>query len=180
MKKYLFITIVFALMSAMVVAQTDSSSVSRKRVAVVLSGGGAKGMAHIGVLKVLERAGIPVDIITGTSMGSIIGGNWFGHYAEQQMPFAGIGNMEYIDHQFVAAQLQAQGRLTENNYVLARVAVAQQGDHLSNLFDHRTLIGGQLAYYYNTIVGPVGATLGYSNHTKKTQFLHQPRLCILR
>lgn len=45
-----------------------------KRVAVVLSGGGAKGMAHIGVLKVLEKAGIPVDIVTGTSMGSIIGG----------------------------------------------------------------------------------------------------------
>ena len=46
----------------------------RKKVAVVLSGGGAKGMAHIGVLKVLEQAGIPVDIVTGTSMGSIIGG----------------------------------------------------------------------------------------------------------
>ena len=46
----------------------------RPRVAVVLSGGGAKGMAHIGVLKVLERAGIPVDIVTGTSMGSIVGG----------------------------------------------------------------------------------------------------------
>ena len=102
--------------------------------------------------------------------GNTIGGNWFGHYVEQQMPFAGIGNMEYIDHQFVAAQLQAQGRLTENNYVLARVAVAQQGDHLSDLFDHRILIGGQLAYYYNTIVGPVGATLGYSNHTKKLYF----------
>ena len=49
-------------------------AVGRKRVGVVLSGGGAKGMAHIGVLKVLERAGIPVDIVTGTSMGSIIGG----------------------------------------------------------------------------------------------------------
>ncbi len=47
---------------------------SHPRVAVVLSGGGAKGMAHIGVLKVLERAGIPIDIITGTSMGGIVGG----------------------------------------------------------------------------------------------------------
>ena len=46
----------------------------RKKVAVVLSGGGAKGMAHIGVLKVIQKAGIPVDIITGTSMGSIVGG----------------------------------------------------------------------------------------------------------
>ena len=47
---------------------------SRAKVAVVLSGGGAKGMAHVGVLKVLEKAGIPIDIITGTSIGSIVGG----------------------------------------------------------------------------------------------------------
>ena len=41
------------LMSVTAIAQTDSTTVRRKRVAVVLSGGGAKGMAHIGVLKVL-------------------------------------------------------------------------------------------------------------------------------
>lgn len=46
----------------------------RKSVAVVLSGGGAKGVAHIGALKVIEEAGIPIDYIVGTSMGSIIGG----------------------------------------------------------------------------------------------------------
>jgi NTE family protein len=46
----------------------------RPRVGVVLSGGGAKGLVHIGVLKVLEEAGMPVDYIGGTSIGSIIGG----------------------------------------------------------------------------------------------------------
>jgi len=40
----------------------------RKSVAVVLSGGGAKGVAHIGALKVIEEAGIPIDYIAGTSM----------------------------------------------------------------------------------------------------------------
>ena len=62
--------------STAVVQKKDSTAVvnTRKKVGVVLSGGGAKGMAHIGVLKVLEKAGIPVDIVTGTSMGSIIGG----------------------------------------------------------------------------------------------------------
>jgi len=45
----------------------------RPKVGLVLSGGGAKGFAHIGVLKVLEEAGIPIDYIGGTSMGSIIG-----------------------------------------------------------------------------------------------------------
>ena len=47
---------------------------SRKKVAVVLSGGGAKGVAHIGALKVIEEAGLPIDIVAGTSMGSLVGG----------------------------------------------------------------------------------------------------------
>lgn len=46
----------------------------RKKVGLVLSGGGAKGVAHIGVLKVLEEAGLPIDYISGTSMGAIVGG----------------------------------------------------------------------------------------------------------
>ncbi len=43
------------------------------RIGLALSGGGAKGLAHVGVLKVLEEEGVPIDYITGTSMGSIIG-----------------------------------------------------------------------------------------------------------
>jgi NTE family protein len=74
MKKILLLLIAAVLVSGSVMAQDDSKEPPRKKVAVVLSGGGAKGMAHIGVLKVLEKAGIPVDIVTGTSMGSIIGG----------------------------------------------------------------------------------------------------------
>ena len=70
----------------------------------------------------------------------------------------------------VAAQLQAQQRIGSNSYVLLRVAGAQQSDHLKDILDYRTILGGQIAYYYNTIVGPVGATLGYSNRTKKPYF----------
>ena len=44
-----------------------------KKVALVLGGGGARGLAHIGALKVLEKENIPIDLIAGTSMGSIIG-----------------------------------------------------------------------------------------------------------
>ncbi|MBO4811756.1 MAG: patatin-like phospholipase family protein [Prevotella sp.] len=108
--------------------------------------------------------------IVPPAFGNTIGGDWFGHYVEQQMPFAGIGNMEYVDHQFVAAQLQAQERIGSNSYVLLRVAGAQQADHLRNLLDRSTLLGGQIAYYYNTIIGPVGANVGYSNRTKKPYF----------
>jgi NTE family protein len=46
----------------------------RPRVCLVLSGGGARGMAHIGVLKVLEELRIPIDCIAGTSMGAVVGG----------------------------------------------------------------------------------------------------------
>jgi NTE family protein len=51
-----------------------NSYAQRKSVGVVLSGGGAKGVAHIEALKAIERAGIPIDYIAGTSMGAIIGG----------------------------------------------------------------------------------------------------------
>ena len=102
--------------------------------------------------------------------GNTVGGEWFGHYVEQQMPFAGIGNMEYVSHHFLAAQLQAQERIGNNSYVLLRLAAAQQADKTKELLDHSTLLGVQAAYYYNTIVGPVGASLGYSNRTKKPYF----------
>jgi NTE family protein len=48
----------------------------RPRIGLALGGGAARGMAHIGVIRALERAGIAIDIVTGTSMGSIIGGAW--------------------------------------------------------------------------------------------------------
>ena len=105
--------------------------------------------------------------IVPPAFGNTIGGDWFGHYVEQQMPFAGIGNMEYVDHHIVAAQLQAQQRISDNNYVLFRVAGAQQASKVKELLDNRTLIGVQASYYYNTMFGPVGASIGYSNHTKK-------------
>lgn len=57
----------------------------RKRVGVVLSGGGAKGVAHVRALKVIEQAGIPVDIVVGTSMGSIVGGMYATGYTSDQI-----------------------------------------------------------------------------------------------
>ena len=96
-----------------------------------------------------------------------IGGNWFGHYVEQQMPFAGVGNVEYVDHQFVAAQLQAQQRMGSNHYALLRVAGAQYAEKTAQLLEHHTLFGVQAAYYYDTMFGPAGITIGYSNRTEK-------------
>ena len=55
-------------------AEADTDAGHRPRVVLVLSGGGARGAAHVGVLRVLEEARVPVDAIVGTSMGSIVGG----------------------------------------------------------------------------------------------------------
>jgi NTE family protein len=60
-------------------------SVMRPKVAVVLSGGGARGVAAIGVLEVLEQAKIPIDLIVGTSMGSILGGLYASGYTTDQL-----------------------------------------------------------------------------------------------
>jgi NTE family protein len=64
--------------------KTDSIK-KRPKIGLVLSGGGAKGFAHIGVLKVLEQAGIKVDYIGGTSMGAIIGGLYATGYNATQI-----------------------------------------------------------------------------------------------
>ena len=56
----------------------------RPTVALVLSGGGAKGAAHVGVIKYLDSIGMPVDIVMGTSMGGLVGGIYaLGYNAEQ-------------------------------------------------------------------------------------------------
>ena len=52
---------------------------SAQRVGLVLSGGGAKGLYHIGVIKALEENGIPIDYVSGTSMGVIIAGLYVGY-----------------------------------------------------------------------------------------------------
>lgn len=54
---------------------------AKPRVALVLSGGGARGGAHIGVLRVLEREGVPIDLIVGASYGSLIGGLYAAGYS---------------------------------------------------------------------------------------------------
>lgn len=72
-------------------------TLARPRIGLVLAGGGAKGLAHIGVIQVLEEAGFDVDVVGGTSMGSIIGGLYALGYTAQDMKdqIAGLDwNME--------------------------------------------------------------------------------------
>lgn len=103
-------------------------------------------------------------------LSNMIGGEWFAHYADQQMPFAGIGHMEVTDPHFVALQMQGQERIGTSGYALVRLAAAQHGERLNKIFSHRTMWGIQAGYYHQTLLGPVGATLGYSNRTQEMNF----------
>ncbi|MBK0369575.1 patatin-like phospholipase family protein [Flavobacterium agrisoli] len=82
------IFLLFALFSccSLLYSQTKIPSTDKKpKIGLVLSGGGAKGFAHIGVLKVIEEAGIKVDYIGGTSMGAVIGGLYASGYNAAQI-----------------------------------------------------------------------------------------------
>lgn len=66
----------FCLLFITAAAAAQSDTPSRPRIGLVLGGGGARGAAHVGVLKVLEEQHIPIDYIAGTSMGAIVGGGY--------------------------------------------------------------------------------------------------------
>ena len=72
----------------------DTLQPQRPKIGVALSGGGAKGAAHIGVLKYMQEIGIPVDYIAGTSIGSIIGGLYALGYTPDEMKYL-IANMDW-------------------------------------------------------------------------------------
>jgi NTE family protein len=79
---YILFSIFFFLFSQNSFSQ---DSVKRPKIGLVLTGGGAKGFAHIGVLKVIEKAGIKIDYIGGTSMGAVVGGLYASGYSAQQI-----------------------------------------------------------------------------------------------
>ncbi|MGJ5642524.1 patatin-like phospholipase family protein [Formosa sp. S-31] len=90
----------------------QSTEKKRPKIGIVLSGGGAKGMAHIGVLKALEEAGIYPDYVTGTSMGSIVGGLYSIGWSPDEIKKMALG----IDWDFVLS----------NNILLNKVAFEEK------------------------------------------------------
>ena len=84
---------------------------SRKKVAVVLSGGGALGAIHVGALKVIEEAGIPVDMVVGTSMGSIVGALYSVGYNSDDIATM-FRTMDWVE---LFLDRSAQNRLTLND-----------------------------------------------------------------
>jgi NTE family protein len=73
------------LLVALVISPASAQQTERPKVGLVLSGGGARGLAHIGVLKVLEEVNMPIDAVGGTSMGAIVGGLYASGYSAAQL-----------------------------------------------------------------------------------------------
>jgi NTE family protein len=71
--------------ATLVAVSIHAQELARPRIGLVLSGGGARGAAHIGVIQVLEELRIPIDCVVGTSMGAIIGGLYAAGYSPEQM-----------------------------------------------------------------------------------------------
>jgi NTE family protein len=69
-----FVCVPLLILCAPATILAQDTDIDRPRIGLALSGGGARGAAHVGLLKVLERERIPIDYIAGTSMGSIVGG----------------------------------------------------------------------------------------------------------
>ena len=80
------IFIIICLLQIQMIYSQDTIAQSQDvKVGLVLSGGGAKGFAHIGVLKVLEEAGVRIDYIGGTSMGAMIGALYSSGYSADEL-----------------------------------------------------------------------------------------------
>jgi NTE family protein len=110
-----------AVLSSGVVLATENESETRPTVGLVLSGGGARGAAHVGVIKVLDELRIPVDYIAGTSMGAIVGGLY-----ASGMP------AEELEHVFKAADWSA---LLADRPPRARRSFRRKSDDLGFLVD---------------------------------------------
>ena len=141
-------------------AQTEQPQ-TRKKVGVVLSGGGAKGVAHIGALKVLERAGIPVDIVTGTSMGSIIGGLYSIGYNAELMDSI-VRDIDWSTVLSDKENLQYQRmseRKKQNTYVYSR-AIMFKG---SNVEDGGLITGKNLGELFENLTAGYNDSINF-NH----------------
>ena len=81
----ILLSIILSTIALPAFSQDTDPSNERPKIGLVLSGGGAKGAAHIGVIKYLEETGIPIDYIAGTSMGSIVGGMYALGYSSDEI-----------------------------------------------------------------------------------------------
>ncbi len=144
-------------------------SQNRPKVAVVLSGGGAKGTAHIGALKVIEKAGIPVDYVVGTSMGALVGALYsIGYTPEQLDSMVNAQNWKFLlSDNPNPKEVLLDDRLKSEQYVLS----VPFSLNSSNVVDAGIIKGRNLARLFSTL------TEGYQDSVKFNK-LPVPFACV--
>ncbi|MCY1721296.1 patatin-like phospholipase family protein [Prolixibacteraceae bacterium Z1-6] len=141
-------------------AQETDAAKTKPKIGLVLSGGGAKGMAHIGVIKVLEEAGIKPDIITGTSMGSIIGSLYaVGYTAVELSDINKNANWEYLLTDNVRLRKVAMDEKREIRKYLFVIPIQ---DNKINL-PAGLIEGQQLEAYFSKLLWPLTAHEDFNN-----------------
>ncbi|MEP2402985.1 MAG: patatin-like phospholipase family protein, partial [Nonlabens ulvanivorans] len=85
MDKHIWIVLVFIFAQADFLYGQQNQKANKQKIGLVLSGGGAKGLAHIGTLKVIDSLGIKIDYVAGTSMGAIVGSLYASGYTGKQL-----------------------------------------------------------------------------------------------
>ncbi|MGE0649290.1 MAG: patatin-like phospholipase family protein [Alphaproteobacteria bacterium] len=149
LRPFIVITIVFGALMAWLASSHATIAAAatgaepqaeRPRIGLVLAGGGALGMAHIGVLKSLERLGIQVDMIVGTSMGAIIGGLYASGLSADDIEQA----VDTIDW----------GDVLSDSTPRPERSIRRKADDLDLLLDYR------LRIQEGEIIGPEGVLAG--------------------
>ena len=132
------------------VLSSVSHATERPKVGVVLSGGGMNGFAHVGALKVIEEAGIPIDFIAGTSMGAIVGALYATGHSVDDLETLSTGNdwsRVFTDYQD-RRELSLDQRAIRERYIVSLPIVGKSiglprgvvsGQRFSSLFNRLTL-----------------------------------------
>ena len=97
---------------------------------------------------------------------NMMGGNRSGIYYAQQLPFSGFGYCHLMDSKLLIAGLKVQQRLFKEHYLMIKGHAAMHDDKMDGIFKNKPIWGAQLAYAYNSIVGPLGGSLSWSDLTK--------------
>lgn len=120
MKRILLTLVLLATLGATVCAQ-EVATPARPTIGIALGGGGAKGAAHIGVLRYFEEIGLPIDYIAGTSIGSIIGGFYALGYSPDELDtlISGMDWSWYMSNVSERRHLPLSGRRAKDTYLMS-------------------------------------------------------------
>ena len=110
---------------------TLGTAVKAQKVGLVLSGGGAKGLAHIGTLKALEENHIPIDYIAGTSMGGVVGSLYSAGYTPSEIEYLALSSsfQDWVNGRFESSYKHYYRKKPENPSVLSIKLQVEKGLH---------------------------------------------------